>query len=648
MDVTGIVSIAQSTTTPGLNKLLANKAGTVRLIALAGGAYSPIMTSIIAAVAPPPPHVPVMTMAPAKSDMVVGEVRAFSAYRDGALATDGIAWSSSARALITPTAIGASWKVEAAAPGLGVTVRATDVKTGAFVEQSFSIVPSPVPVPISKDPSPWLSLPRLRAWITMVHTNFNYNWTKRTGADVTAMERLYASRYDVTYSGTADTNSHLKVANPHIRSVPYSLLLTTLTNDGGTPNIQTVYQDDFDRYCAANGISAADAEACWLKKAGDKNTRVLLHTWDSPRNMLDPTNAIVRAYQIDRFKRIASGPIIDGVFIDEFGSNMNRADLAQSAGADTVRLQALCDADTSLLSAIALAILPKQLVINTGGYIFAWDAQETRAARGSHMEQTNNPMAQELWANNWPYMDARVAEGDWINMVPLFDWGHYEKLHDALTADQHLALTAKITEDRSRWSGHPVRDPAMRRAASTRGWDRALPTETLLEPLQYPPSLAARAVAKVKSLFTAAAVVGNAMDSARGKLLELVSYYMVVTDPALLGLSIENGDWGTFTPTTNWLYQIDVDLGLPIEIRQHNAAAFAGRGRIFHRRFAKGLVVANLIPDRSPADYGPNGGGTFTLPTDRAYARVLPDGTLAQQQQKITLRCPEAAIFVAA
>jgi hypothetical protein len=541
MDVTGIVTVAQSTTTPGLNKITAVKTGTVRLVAiLAQGVYAwpPLSVTVSAAVVPvPPPMPPVLSPAPA-----------------------------------------AKW-------------------SGLF---------QPV-----------------RIWMT----DFYYNWT-------TAMYAIVAAHYDLLMSMKHPTE--IKALNANARNLVYALQYTTLIdkpvagfqslheaatlNNGSglirhylraheahktrllnssaaeaspelarslvaaatdAANVATKYLADFETWRHAHGISDADAEAAFLHDSTGK--RIVPYLWASPRNVFDTRSAVARTYTIDRLMRVAAASNIDGIFLDELGKGVMEPVWKLATGANAPMLQAIENAEVSLLAAIrqALATVGKQLVVNTASYAFSFDAACADAAGGTHMEQTNNPLQGDLTASTWSFIDARLAKGTIVNLVPPFQFGEYE----------------------SQVGGAGV----------------------------------------------------THMDTPRGKLLELVSALMVSVNPAsLLWLSLENGDWSKYTPITNWLKQIDAiaKFGLPVEKR--HALPFVGRNgaarRCYQRSFEHGLAIYNAIYfdvwNKSSQDYGGDT-VTVTLPTDRNYFRVQPDGTVElKPTTSVMLRTPEAAIFV--
>ncbi|MEO7102854.1 MAG: hypothetical protein ABI119_05910 [Gemmatimonadaceae bacterium] len=504
MDHVGVVSMAQSTTTAGLNKLLALAPGTTRLIALVGSAMSPIMTATVSAVAPPPTPPP---------------------------------------------------------------------------------APKPYPYPVPATHAPAMEWKRLRDWLTLVSTDFYYNWQAVTGAGPSAMETIYAKRYDVVYSGVTSRALRLKSVNPNFKHLPYSLQYTTLidapnSDPNDKPTLGTKYMTYFVQWCKDNSVDAASAEAAWLHDSN--GNRVGTKIWNSPRDIIDPRNDVARRFTVWRYQEMAKDTTTDGFFIDEFGKGGMEPNWRLGIGTDAAALVAIEDAQVSLLVLIskALAALtpPKQLVINTAAYTFPFDMACVAAARGTHMEQTNNPLSGSLCGDYastggnpppaWSFTDVALQHGAFVNMVPPYQFGEYE----------------------SQVGG-------------------AGPTH---------------------------------MDTPRGKLAELVSYYMVVTDPALLGLSLENGDWAKYTPIQNYVFQCDADIGRAMETRWR-----ATGSHVWQRRFTKGLVLFNpvLTWDRTKHDYGL--ATTVVLPTDRAYYRVLPDGTAAPTASgSISLRMCEAAIFV--
>lgn len=635
-------NIVECTLIPGgtggtVAQLTATHAGTTDLICIVNGTQmSPVMHATVAAVVPPPP--PVMSIEPTVARLTVGQSVQINAKRNGIVAVSGILWSAGPALTITPLTPGSGQAMLSGNVAGGAAVKATDSPSGASATMAVAVDPKPVPVP---RPAPARGWKHRRPHITLLDTDFRYNWKKWTSGGPTPEEVLYANRFDISISGDAARHARMKLANPDHHFIPYTLQWTTLQNGDNTV---TEFAPWNHRWALLNGLTPEREEAMYLHVGGGIGTpatRVTLPIWGSPRFVLDPTNPDARAVTIARYKEMAAVPPRDGLFADEFGSGGMTPAYKLAAGSNAVLLGKYEDAETSLLSDIADAIAPKQFIINTASYWFGWDMDCAKAARGTHLEQTNNPLVLELWSMWWPFIDSLLAAGALVNMVPPYQFGEYESQHDAQPVPSPaplgaLALSAAVetqmTVRPERWAGHPVREsagvipPALRKKK---------------------PGLVARVIAKVKSMLGLGAPVGNYMDTTRGKLCEVASYFMCVTDPALLALSIENGDWLIYTPTQNYVVQIDAEIGAPIEGR-HLVPQPPGapRGHTYSRRFGNGLVMVNLIPDRLPRDYGYSGATTYTLPTDRTYWRVMNDGSLQSPRATVQLRCPEAAIFV--
>jgi hypothetical protein len=370
----GIVDFLQSTTTPGLNKITAKKAGTAQILAYLGpSAYSwpPVTVTVAAAPVPVPP--PVLSPAPA-----------------------------------------AQW------PGMFTSLR------------------------------------------TLL-TDFYYNWQ-------TTMYAVAAKRYDVMIA--MKHVAAIKALNPNARNIVYALQYTTLIDPPPAaslasavhdhfrhglglirhylrslrglepevqegqderalfldpPSVETKYLPDFAAWCSAHGISAAAAEAAWLHAPGSTK-RIVPYVWSSPRNVLDPRNQVARDYTVDRLTRVASVAGVDGVFLDEFGRGVMEPVWKLATGTDATALAAIESAQLSLLGLVrnALAKTGKQLVVNTASYVTGFDAACADAAGGTHMEQTNNPLQGDLTSSTWAFIDARLANGTVVNMVPPYQYGEYE------------------------------------------------------------------------------------------------------------------------------------------------------------------------------------------------------------------------------
>ena len=419
----------------------------------------------------------------------------------------------------------------------------------------------------------------IRSWLGLVSTDFYYNWT-------TALVTAAATRYDIFISGSHARHAAMKIINPNGKFIPYVLQYTCMQpSSPDAVNLATKFSADQDAWSLTHGVSAADQEAMWLHTPdGARAVEPAAVAYGNARWIPDPRSVFVQQYTVDRFRRLCAESVVDGLFIDEMGSGTMNG-VYKYAMLTTADRTAVQNAETVLLGMIADAMYPKQLVINLGNYMFAWDEAMAKAALGAHLEQLNAPLSVDLAGSAWPFVRRLLASGVFVNFVPIYTFGGYEKQHDR----------------------------------------------------QTPP---------------------NYMDTPRGKLLEVASAYMCVsaTDPSLLALHLENGPWGNAvgvlpSAMTNYVPQVDANLGKPLEDAQRPSGTHS-----YRRRFERGLVVFNPVYVRDPdpfivgtsvplINFGPSNATTITLPTDRKYAQVKADGTLAPPSPTITLRTPEAALF---
>lgn len=411
--------------------------------------------------------------------------------------------------------------------------------------------------PVVAPPSPAHFVAPAKSWqghrqLRILQTDFYYDWSQ-------SMEEQDAARVDIMISGNPDRHARMKVFNPSLKHIPYTLQYTSI--EGGS-NLSSGFVPNFIQWCSDNHIGTVEAEKAWLHTPDGK--RVEVNIWGSKRWVGDPRDPTWRKFSVWRYKELMRTiPTADGFFIDEFGSGglTKNYKLALTDGA---ALQAIFASETTLIAEISTAIAPKQLIVNIGNYMFQEDIDIAKAAGGVHMEQVNVPTTLDWWASAWPFMEKLMAADVFVNIVPAYEFGEYESVKDSK---------------------------------------------------------------------------GYHMDSHRGKLLEVCGAYMLLpANPGLMALSVENGPWDKFTPITNWLYEIDSNIGSPIEVRQKLSGFHH-----FYRRFSSGLVVVNPVVDRNPPNYGVQ--SRIDLPRDRKYAQILPNGQPGPVVDHILLRTPEAAIL---
>jgi hypothetical protein len=520
----------------------------------------------------------VVTFTPDKplSSLRVGDVVKVTLKLDGVPLTGGdIEWAQRSPALLTcepltgSTVPGQVQKFTAKAEGISDIIC---VLNKSIWSQPQHVVVAKA-VTVTPGGAPAASWDGLRSWLRLAQTDFYYNTT-------TLIEQQAAKEYDVYIGGRSDRHALMKLINPKERVTTYALQNTCIqpipgwvypvsgprywSNDS-QPGLNSGYSADHHKWCQSHGVSAADEEACWLHKPDGTRAQ---HDAGTPnaRWMPDPRSQVMTQYQVERMRRLAADPVMDGLFFDEFGTGVVK-NFYGHAQSDATTMQQLLDAEAARIKEIADAIYPKQLIVNTANYTGDWDYTIAKAARGVHTEQLNYPMQLDIFGTAWPFLDKLFAANVFVNFVPIIPFGGYEHIHDG----------------------------------------QATP---------------------------------NYMDTPRGKLLELASAYMAMpSNPALLALSIENGPWDIYNMMSNHIPAANVDIGKPIETRQKPADA-----HYFTRRFEKGMVVFNPVWNRLTQNY--NASITIPLQRDRKYAQVKPDGSVGPVVQTVSLRCPEAAIFV--
>ncbi len=489
--------------------------------------------------------------------LVPRSVSIATAVLDGVPQTSGVRWSVFPEgACILATEQGKAW-LTGATPGPFGLVCIAGGQAASTVGMVLS--PAPVPPPVVVPPvvvPPAAKGKLIRYWLQLWFTDFFYTWGVPPASLV--LEKAVALYYDGSLSGNVSRHERMKVFNPNMLFMPYTVQYTMILSGTNEPSLASVYADDLTAWAAAQSLTAAEVEAMWLQNPD--GTRVKISIWGSARNIGDPRNVNWRKYTIDRYQRMAKvSPAITGLFIDEFGSNQVNSNFKLGAGGSATTLQAIIDAETSLMLAISSALAPGKLIVNTASYEFQGDVDIAHAAGGVHMEQANVPMSLDWWNSTWPYIDRLMAAKVLVNLVCAYGFGEYDGVKDAN---------------------------------------------------------------------------GVHMDTHRGKLLELAGYYMLVTDPMLLALHLENA-WN-YAPLTYKLAECDFELGLPKSVRTKNAG-------IFLREFDHGIVLVNPVKDRLPANYAVT--TSILLPTDRKYAQVAADGSIGPVVTSISLRCPEAAIL---
>jgi len=242
-----------------------------------------------------------------------------------------------------------------------------------------------------------------------------------------AAERQWVGQhYDLVMSGDF---AAWKAVNPSVQHYQYVLLQATLLPPGG--NVASQWYSDAKQWYAAHPQYAL--ETAFLHRQGqpaDSAHRLQPFGWDTYTWIINPGDAGLREYQVDRFRRLSANH--DGLFIDSQASGdleKNLKDAASTTGSREYPNSATgwppsgqYYADyTALVSLLKQGVGSKVLQPNTGGYNFPSDFGLVSAAGATHMEKANNPLSSNLPAT-WSWVDKLLGAGVSANLVDALDY----------------------------------------------------------------------------------------------------------------------------------------------------------------------------------------------------------------------------------
>ena len=389
----------------------ARKVGTAHIVAASGqtSAYSVVSVST----APPPALF--VTLSPSSVSIPVqGDAQIFATVKDASgnvVPTAQVTWASSNPSIAS---VSTSGEVTGGNPGSAVitaTAGSGHSTSSVTVTPTSTTPPSsppPPPPPITPPPS-LASLfddynPVSPHWrhITTMMTDFYYGWT--------SAERAWAgAHYDLAMSGDG---SAWQAANPTVQHLPYALEWATEI-DGGAAGTSTQFYADMKQWYAAH--PQYDIEKGFLhvpNAPADSAHRLVVFRWGTHKWPINPADQGMRAYEIDRLTRVASGH--EGVFLDVEGSGdfmpqiANSQEYAVSAPYQT--------AHTSLLAAIKRAFGSKMLMLNTSQYTSALDLADAEAAGAVHLEKMNMPLRSDAYAR-WQWCETLMSHGVFVDLV---------------------------------------------------------------------------------------------------------------------------------------------------------------------------------------------------------------------------------------
>lgn len=391
----------------------ARHVGSANISAQSGGtsAYAVVDVSN----APPPTWF--VSITPASSSVQVrATVQLFATVKDSAgnvVPQAQVTWSSSKTAVATVNQSGEITGVDTGSANIVAKAGATSSTARISVTAASSQPPaSPPPPPPAPPPSSTTLFNDFSAtsphWshIRSMMTDFYYGWT--------ASERTWAGQhYDLAISGDG---SAWQQANPTVRHLVYALLWTTKVGDASSGPTTSYYQDMQTWYAAHTQYKIETAFLHAASAGKDSASRLALTIWNSSRWAVNPADAGLRAYELDRFARLTANE--SGVFIDEITSAdmLSAASQSSEFGSATGGYQS---AMTSLIGAIKRQMGSDVLMLNTATYTTDFDRANAIAAGAVHLEKMNNPLFSETY-RAWQWIDDLTANGVLVDFVSAY------------------------------------------------------------------------------------------------------------------------------------------------------------------------------------------------------------------------------------
>ncbi|MBA2685755.1 MAG: hypothetical protein H0U66_14820 [Gemmatimonadaceae bacterium] len=271
--------------------------------------------------------------------------------------------------------------------------------------------------------------------ISVFYTDFYSAYASPSDRDATI--GFLGPRVDAIMSGPA---AAWKNVNPTIRYFPYALQYEVVQSPAGKSNasLTTAFTADMIRWYALN--PKYDYESAYLHRGGHDSTHRVAFKNESYRWLINPGDAGSRAYQADRFVRIAQGHA--GVFLDEFGGSMYGAIKPTDEFATGAAYLA---SETAMIAHIHAAIAPRILLINIAEYWTPTDSAIVVAGGGAQLERTNYPFGDRT-EGRWTQIDHLLASGvytEFVTAISYTEWAGVMHNHPSFDGGLYNAPTER-------------------------------------------------------------------------------------------------------------------------------------------------------------------------------------------------------------
>ncbi|MEO7040228.1 MAG: hypothetical protein ABI186_09390 [Candidatus Elarobacter sp.] len=271
--------------------------------------------------------------------------------------------------------------------------------------------------------------------ISVFYTDFYSTYASPSDRDATIA--FLGPRVDAIMSGPA---AAWKNVNPTVRYFPYALQYEVVQSPSGKSDasLTTAFTADMIHWYASH--LKYDYESAYLHRGGHDSTHRVAFKNESYRWLINPDDAGSRAYQADRFVRIAEGHA--GVFLDEFGGPMYGAIKPTDEFATGAAYLA---SEAAMIAHIHAAIAPRILLINIAEYWTPTDSAIVVAGGGAQLERTNYPFSDRT-EGRWTQIDHLLASGvytEFVTAISYSEWAGVTHKHPSFDGGLYSSPTER-------------------------------------------------------------------------------------------------------------------------------------------------------------------------------------------------------------